>query len=82
MFYSTEYNTISCMKILPVQISTSLNSNQIGKHAKPVEQRSKDDLLTECKLLRLCAEKGAAQNIKTGQLVCIQTGTWIICPVL
>ena len=57
-------------------------SNQIAKHAKPVEQTSKDDSLTECKLLRFCAEKGAAQNIKTAQLVCIQTSTWILCLVV
>lgn len=53
-------------------------TSQSVKHAKPVEQTSKDDSLTECKLLRFCAEKGAAQNIKTAQLVCIQTCTWIL----
>ena len=57
-------------------------TSQSVKHAKPVEQTSKDDSLTECKLLRFCAEKGAAQNIKTAKIVCIRADTLILRPQL
>ena len=38
--------------------------------------------MTDGKLVRFCAEKGAAQNIKTAKIVCIRADTLILRPQL